>query len=91
MYSRIPKLPNEVVDAILEVLKVEEEFKTLTSVARVNHTMYDIAIPKIYETVIFSETVGKGKKGKNNHAMIAYGHEPPAADKGTYKIRVFRP
>jgi len=88
MYSRIPKLPNEVVDAILEILKVEEEFKTLTSVARANHTMYDIAIPKIYETVIFSETVGKGKKGKkgkNNHAMIAYGHSPSSPHLGRLK------
>jgi len=85
MYSRIPKLPNEVVDAILEILKVEEEFKTLTSVARVNHTMYDIAIPKIYETVMFSETVGKGKKGKNNHAMIACGHSHSASRPGRSK------
>ena len=90
MYSRIPKLPNEVVDAILEVLKVEEELKTLTSVARVNHTMYDIAIPKIYETVIFSETVGKGKKGKNNHAMVAYGHSSSTPGLGMSRFKVVR-
>jgi len=72
---RIPRLPNEVVDSILEILKKEGDFRTLTSVARVSRVMYDIAIPKIYETVVFSQTTGN----KNNHAKIQYGH---ASDMG---------
>jgi len=82
MYSRIPKLPNEIVDAILEILKEEMKFKTLASVARVNHTMYDIAVPKIYETVVFK---GTSEQGMNNHAMIAYGHSPSALHSGRRK------
>jgi hypothetical protein len=65
MYSRIPKLPNEIVDSILEILKIEEEFNTLTSVARASHNMYNIAIPKIYETVVVNE---------KNRSTVGYGH-----------------
>jgi hypothetical protein len=65
MYSQIPKLPNEIVDSILEILKIEEEFNTLTLVARASHNMYDIAIPRIYETVVVNE---------KNRSTVGYGH-----------------
>lgn len=91
MYSRIPQLPNEVVDSILEILKVEGQFNTLTSVARVSHTMYNIAIPKLYDTVVFSKTqkrrkAQKAQKAGNNHAMINYGHSSPTVHQSESNI-----
>jgi len=50
---------------ILEDLKMNSEFKALTSAARASKTMYDIAIPKIYETVVVNE---------RNRSTIGYGH-----------------
>jgi len=50
---------------ILEMLKKDGEFKALTSAARASKTMYDIVIPKIYETVVVNE---------RNRSTIGYGH-----------------
>ena len=50
---------------ILDMLKQDGEFKALTSAARATKTMYDIAIPKIYETVVVNE---------RNRSTIGYGH-----------------
>ena len=49
----------------MELLRVQGDFKTLTSVARVNRNMYDIVIPKIYQTVIVNE---------RNKSKVGYGH-----------------
>jgi len=63
--AKIPILPNELLDLILNILQERGEFKSLTSVARVDRNMYDIVIPKIYQTVIVN---------KRNRSMIGYGH-----------------
>jgi hypothetical protein len=62
---KIPTLPNEILDSILTVLKVDKDFSTLCSVAQASRNMYNIAIPKIYETVVFN---------KDNQGKIGYGH-----------------
>jgi hypothetical protein len=68
--SKIPKVPHEIFQTIMDTLKADGDFKTLTSVARTNHSMYDMVIPMIYETVVFNQknSVGKGRK------MIGHGH-----------------
>jgi len=62
---KIPTLPNEILDSILSLLQVDGDFSTLRSVAQANQNMYDLAIPKIYETVVFNE---------KNQSKIMYGH-----------------
>jgi len=62
---KIPTLPNEILDSILTLLKVDGEFSTLRSVAQAAQNMYNLAIPKIYETVVFNE---------RNQSKIMYGH-----------------
>jgi len=62
---KIPTLPNEVLDSILTVLQVDGDFSTLCSVAQASRNMYEIAIPKIYETVVFN---------KKNQRKVRYGH-----------------
>ena len=56
---------------ILNILQERGEFKTLTSVARVDRNMYDIAIPKIYQTVTVNE---------RNRDKIGYGHGTSTSD-----------
>jgi hypothetical protein len=43
----------------MEVLEAEGEFKSLNSMARVNHVMYDLAIPWIYKTVVITDTYSR--------------------------------
>ena len=62
---KIPTLPNEIIDSILTVLQVDEDFPTLCSVAQASRNMYNLSIPKIYETVVFNN---------NNQGKIKYGH-----------------
>jgi len=61
------QLPNELIEIIVEHIKVDENFKTLAAIARASRNMYNIVIPKLYETV----TV----KAKNEK-YVAYGHTP---------------
>jgi hypothetical protein len=67
---KIPKLPNEILDSILGLLKVDGDFSTLCSVAQANRNLYNLVIPKIYETVVIN---------KNNPRKIAYGHGKSSA------------
>lgn len=62
-----PQLPNEIIDVILECVKDNGHLQSLASIAWANHNMYDIAIPKLYETVTI-------KKDKENQKQLAYGH-----------------
>jgi len=62
---KIPTLPNEILDSILTVLEVDEDYSTLCSVAQASRNMYNLAIPKIYETVVFN---------KKTQRKIKYGH-----------------
>lgn len=68
----IPYLPNEVIERMLEFLKLDKNFKALNMVARSNQTMYDLAIPKIYEVVVVNE---------RNVKTIGYGHGSESQDK----------
>jgi hypothetical protein len=58
-------LPNELIDAILGFLKADDDLSALAAVVRTNQSMYDLAIPKLYETVTISE---------RNQDIIRYGH-----------------
>ena len=62
---KIPTIPNEILDSILSLLKVDGNFSALCSIAQANQNMYNLAIPKIYETVVFNE---------KNQWKIMYGH-----------------
>jgi hypothetical protein len=70
--SIIPELPIEILASILEFLKLDGHFKALTMVARANQTMYDLAIPKIYEVVGINE---------RNVKVIGYGHGSQSLDR----------
>jgi hypothetical protein len=53
-----------VIAIVLEFLKVNKKLKTLAAAARVNHGIYDLAIPRLYETI---EVTG------DNQDWLAYG------------------
>ena len=61
------QLPNEIIDVILNYVKDNGHLKSLASIARTSHNMYDIAIPKLYETITI-------KEDKKNRRQLAYGH-----------------
>jgi hypothetical protein len=59
-------LPAELLEVIFGMVKEDKDFKTtLSSVARANRAMYNVVIPKIYETVVIND---------RNRSMIGYGH-----------------
>jgi hypothetical protein len=59
------QLPNELIEVIVDHIKEDGNFKTLATVGLASHNMYNIVIPKLYETV----TVKKG-----NQDQVSYGH-----------------
>jgi hypothetical protein len=64
----------------MEVLEAEEDFKSLNSMARVNHVMYDLAIPWIYKTVVITDKYSR---------KLGYGHRknlPRLANGNTFAI-----
>lgn len=61
------QLPTEIMDHIISFLKADDDLPALATVARVNHNMYDLAIPKLYESVTINE---------KNKQQIKYGHSP---------------
>jgi hypothetical protein len=67
---KIPKVPDDIFQSILDILKADEDYTTLTSVARTNRSMYEIVIPMIYGVVVFNRGNSVGK----NRKMIGYGH-----------------
>lgn len=76
--SEPKQLPIEIIDAILSFLKANNDLSALTAVARANRTMYDLAIPKLYETVTMTE---------RNEDQIEYGTSNPlGSDNGTSDI-----
>jgi hypothetical protein len=58
-------LPNELVDVILEYIKEDGQLESLAAIARANQAMYDIAIPKLYETITVKAC---------NQDRLDYGH-----------------
>jgi hypothetical protein len=67
------QLPTEIMDHIISFLKADDDLPALAAVAQVNHDMYNLAIPKLYESVTIN---------KDNKEHIKYGHsslplEPP--------------
>jgi hypothetical protein len=58
------QLPNEIIDAILDITKANSDLPGLAAVARANRQMYDLAIEKLYETITMTEW---------NEDQIAYG------------------
>jgi hypothetical protein len=61
------QLPNELIEVIVEHIKVDGNFKTLAAIARASQNMYNIVIPKLYETVTVTA---------KNEKYVAYGHTP---------------
>jgi hypothetical protein len=61
------QLPTEIMDHIISFLKADDNLPALAVVARVNHDMYDLVIPKLYESVTINE---------DNKQHINYGHSP---------------
>jgi hypothetical protein len=59
------QLPNELIEVIVEHIKEDGNLKTLAAIARASQHMYDIVIPKLYETV---------KVTAKNEKYVAYGH-----------------
>jgi len=52
---KIPKVPDDIFQSILDIIKADGDYKTLTSVARTNRAMYDLVIPMIYGVVVFKK------------------------------------
>jgi len=73
---KLLKVPDDVFQSILDILKADGDFKTLTLVARIDRNMYDIVIPMIYGVVTFNRGNSVGKNGK----MIGYGHSSRGDD-----------
>ena len=48
-------MPDDVFQSILDIIKADGDYKTLTSIARTNHAMYDLVIPMIYGVVVFKK------------------------------------
>jgi hypothetical protein len=67
---KIPKVPDDIFQTVLNILKADGDYKTLTSVARTNHSMYDMVIPMLYGVVTFNRGNSMGK----NRKMIGFGH-----------------
>ena len=67
-------------DHILSFLEADDDLPALAAVARVNHDMYDLAIPKLYESVTINE---------ENKELIKYGHSSLQLESqnGMYCIR----
>jgi hypothetical protein len=61
------QLPNEIILSILEFLKLDDDLPSLAAVVRANKNMYNLAIPKLYETVTVTE---------RNQYNIGYGYTP---------------
>jgi hypothetical protein len=58
-------LPNELLSRIVSLLQSKRQYHTLAEFARANRNFYDIAIPKLYETIIVTE---------RNEPLLRYGH-----------------
>jgi len=50
---------------IIEHLKKDEQYKTLASIARCSQGLFELAIPKMYETITVT---------KYNQNRLVYGH-----------------
>ena len=48
-------LPTEVISSILDTLVAEEQCGTLAKTARASQRMYDVVIPKLYDTIHITE------------------------------------
>lgn len=57
-------LPYDIIREIISHLKTDEQFETLASLAQVNHSVYDLAIPRLYETITIKD---------GNQEQLAYG------------------
>jgi hypothetical protein len=52
----IQRLPTEVVSSVLDDLAADEQFGALATIARTSKRMYDLVIPKLYDTIYITET-----------------------------------
>jgi hypothetical protein len=73
-------IPNEVFNMIICSLQADNDLAALAAVARANQHMYDLAIPKLYETVTMTDW---------NEDQIGYGtSERLKTGDGTFQVRV---
>ena len=61
------QLPTEIMDHIISFLKANDDLPALAAMVRVNHDMYDLAIPKLYESVTIN---------RRNKQHVGFGHSP---------------
>lgn len=59
------QLPIEIMDHIVSFLKANDDLPALAAMVRVNQDIYDLAIPKLYESVTINE---------RNKQHIEFGH-----------------
>jgi hypothetical protein len=55
----------EIIDKIIGYLRADDDLPALASAAQVNQCMYDLAIPRLYETVTINQ---------RNWRKVGYGH-----------------
>jgi hypothetical protein len=53
-------LPHEIIALILDNLVANEQFRTLATIARCNMPIYDLVIPKLYNTIRISRNNRNG-------------------------------
>jgi hypothetical protein len=56
---------------VIGYLKKDEQYKALASIAQCSQGLYELAIPKLYETVTVT---------KENQEMLVYGHSLASQD-----------
>jgi hypothetical protein len=49
------QIPNELIRRVMDALHQEEQLATLSTMALASRALYELAIPKIYETIVVTE------------------------------------
>jgi hypothetical protein len=68
---------------VIGYLKKDEQYKTLASIAQYSQGLFELATPKLYETITVT---------KENQEMLVYGHSIASPDSGKRcaQVRVHR-
>jgi hypothetical protein len=66
-------------EMIIDYLKDSQSLETLATCSQASHSMYELVIPKLYETVEIKAY---------NQAALAYGHSTPSetSESGVHKL-----
>jgi hypothetical protein len=77
--SSAPKLPNELLGRIILQLQRERRYHTLAEFARASKAFYDLAIPKLYETIILTDY---------SLSKLEYGHSVDSGAGDTAQVEM---